>query len=70
MINEQLRARLLRTGYDVQVTAQPDQFVPAQTDVAVHHDYTQDFRTSPRPVQGHWVVIRTWDFGPFPADMG
>ena len=29
MINEQLRARLLRTGYDVQVTAQPDQFVPA-----------------------------------------
>lgn len=35
-------------------------------DVVVDHDYEQDFSRVMPPPSGKWVVVRTWDFGPFP----
>ncbi len=35
-------------------------------DVVIDHDYEQEFTQMTPPPSGKWVVVRTWDFGPFP----
>lgn len=36
-------------------------------DIVIDHDYEQDFGRAIPPPSGKWVVVRTWDFGPFPT---
>jgi glycosyltransferase involved in cell wall biosynthesis len=35
-------------------------------DCFIHHDFTTDFSSLPAPAHGRWVVMRPWDFGPYP----
>lgn len=36
-------------------------------DIVIEHDYSEDFNQRTPPQTGKWVVVRTWDFGPFPG---
>lgn len=35
-------------------------------DSFVHHDFSTDFSSLEAPSHGRWVVMRPWDFGPYP----
>lgn len=65
MINRQMSGALPDT-YRAYITREPHEFVPAPVDVVIHHDYTANFSTLPAPPQGHFVAMRTWDFGAYP----
>jgi glycosyltransferase involved in cell wall biosynthesis len=66
-MNAQLRDGLQRRGLDVCVLETPAQFVSKRVDATIHHDFTQEFHTVMPPAQGHWIVVRPWDFGKYPA---
>lgn len=67
LINAQLRDGLQQRGLDVRVLETPAQFVSIRVDATIHHDFTQEFHTVKPPAQGHWIVVRPWDFGKYPA---
>jgi glycosyltransferase involved in cell wall biosynthesis len=68
LINRQLGAGLERAGgYRVVHCADAEETGVGAVDCFVHHDYAADFSSLAPPAQGRWVVIRTWDFGAYPA---
>jgi glycosyltransferase involved in cell wall biosynthesis len=66
LANAQLRAGLTPRGFDVRLVTTTAQFLPVRADVTIHHDYAQEFRAVTPPPHGHWIAIRTWDFGKYP----
>lgn len=67
LINRQLRSVLEQRGFEVHTPQTTAQFVPTRVTAAIHHDFTQEFHTVTPPTQGHWIVVRPWDFGKYPA---
>jgi glycosyltransferase involved in cell wall biosynthesis len=67
MINRRLVDGLRERGHTVHPIAGRADFVPEPVEVFVHHDYTQEFGSVEPPESGHFVAVRTWDFGRYPA---
>ncbi|MEM7114744.1 MAG: glycosyltransferase [Chloroflexota bacterium] len=66
MINRQIQTGLAKTHTVLQQQTLDD-LTPYLPDVVIHHDYSQDFGQLAPPKAGHFVAIRTWDFGRFPT---
>ncbi len=67
MINRRLLEGLRAAGhYSTYPLTEMSAFVPEPVDVTIHHDYGQRFEELEPPAEGHFVAMRTWDFGRYP----
>lgn len=67
MINKQLQ-KGLEQRYAVYPTDTIESFIPAVPKFVLHHDYGQEFSALKMPDAGHFIAVRTWDFGRYPAE--